>query len=294
MRNCEMTNLSPYNISGMFLNNGGQQVGDTIVHNRFNGLYTGITVFRFSSIQLDSNDFYNRGVYDIVNNDSKDFSALYNYFQLNNGQTIDDVIYDQNDNLNYGLVIFTPYAGSPNTGVLPITLTSFTGTKEGTTINLNWQTSNEVNVSSFIVQRKTGNGYTDIGTVISSNTANGAAYSFTDASPVAGNNYYRLKIEDRDGKYAYSAVASVAYDNIVKAWRVYPNPASTYVVVEYNAANDGTQLQLINAGGSVVKTITVAKGSTQAILNVNGVAKGTYKMVLKDSAKTESKTILIQ
>lgn len=293
LKNCNLQNSSAEAISG--LNITGQSLystTDTVLRSRFTNLYDAVRIDNFSSIKLDSNNFFTPGRYDIVNNSTKDFYALYNYFELQNAQTIDNLIYDQNDDLSLGLVIYIPNSG--DSLVLPLKLISFTGNKEGTAIKLSWQTSNEINVSNFIIQKKAGSGYTNIGTVASAGKSNEASYSFTDASPVAGTNYYRLKITDKDGKYAYSPVVPVVFDNVLKAWRVYPNPASTYIVVEYNVYDNNAQLQLINAGGSVVKTKMLIKGSTQATMNVNGVAKGTYKLVVKDGSHTESKTVVIQ
>ncbi len=291
----QLINNSAYQVSGINLAGTGYNnftTVDTIVHNQFSQLYDAITVNYFPNIILDSNSFSTVGRYDIINYTSKDFSALYDYFQLKDGQTINDVIYDQNDDLSYGLVIYTPYATDSH--ILPLKLISLTGSKEGNTIKLNWQTSNEVNVSKFIIQKKTGNDYTDIGTVASSNTSGGAVYSFTDATPIAGNNFYRLKTVDADGRYTYSAIISVTYNTIAKALHVYPNPASTYLVIEFNTVDVKTQLQLVDARGRTVRTITVANGSTKATLNLAGIAKGTYKLVLQNGTKRDSQTILIE
>lgn len=265
----------------------------SIAGNRIAGFYRGVKVTNFDSIHLDSNTFYSQDTgYDITNYSRKDFSALYNYYNLQPGQTIGDLIYDQNDDLTYGLVTYTPYATSPYPAVLPVTLIRFAGSREGNIIRLNWQTSNDVNVSNFIVQKKGDHGFTGIGNVPASGA--GASYSFTDASPLSGTNEYRLKITERSGTYAYSPVVPVLYNGIVKGWRVYPNPASSYIIIEYTAVNENTPLQLTDASGKVIKTMIAAPGSTQVRLNVGDVAKGIYKIVMKDDSQTESRTVLIK
>ena len=292
LKNCEFNHSSPYNINGINLYGGYNIELDTIVHNQFNNLYDAVTVTGFSTIQLDSNNFSTVGRYDIVNHSVKDFSALYDYFQLKQGQTIDDVIFDQNDDLSYGLVTYIPYA--TDSVVLPLKLISFTGVIEGHKVVLDWQTTNEVNTSQFVIQRKTGIDFTDIGTVSTTNERGITTYTFADKFPIAGTNYYRLKIVDVNGIYTYSSVIPISYTGIAMNLLVYPNPAKSYVIIEHETSTSDAQLRLIDATGKQIKSITVAKGSVQTRLNVAGLSKGIYQIVWKNGTKTENTTLLIQ
>jgi hypothetical protein len=290
MRNCQLINNSSYNINGLYIGDANYYgyENDTVLHNQFTNLYNAVTVRDFNTIQLDSNNFSIPGRYDIANYSPKDFYALHNNFQLKEGQSMDDVIYDQIDYLPYGLVITDPF-------VLPVTLLNFNGNKDGKTVKLNWQTSKEINTFKYIIERKVNNEFTAVGTVAAagnSSTANN--YHFTDYTPSTGTNYYRLKIVDVDGKYTYSAVVPVEFTGNISRLSIYPNPATTYVIVEHNVAYQDAQLELVDMSGRKVKTIIVPKGDTQTKLDVTRIARGTYKVVWHGGTTTESKTLLVQ
>ncbi len=112
-------------------------------------------------------------------------------------------------------------------GVLPVELVRFQAQKKDAGILLHWQTASETNNQGFEVQRSTTfEDWEVIGFVegdINAVTLND--YFFTDKHPISGNNYYRLKQIDLDGKFEYSDI--VVVNNIVAQaiqTFVYPNP----------------------------------------------------------------------
>ncbi len=93
---------------------------------------------------------------------------------------------------------------------LPVTLTSFTGTSNGCTAALAWQSATEENNSYYEVQASTnGTGFTAAGKVASKNSATGASYSYQYNGLKIGNNFFRLKMVDLDGKFTYSPTVAV-------------------------------------------------------------------------------------
>ena len=111
---------------------------------------------------------------------------------------------------------------------LPLDLLTFTVQKSGKTSLLNWTTTNEVNTDRFIIQRsQDGKSFADLGSVMSLNNANAVnKYNYVDNNPFNGINYYRLRNVDQDGKFTYSAIRSVTFDNVSK-FSVYPNPINS-------------------------------------------------------------------
>jgi hypothetical protein len=83
---------------------------------------------------------------------------------------------------------------------------------EGENVKVEWKTTTESNLSSFVVQRKTPDTqYIDLVSI--DPTGNNSVYSYTDQAAYKMTNpifVYRLKIIDRDGSYAYSSEASVS------------------------------------------------------------------------------------
>ncbi len=94
---------------------------------------------------------------------------------------------------------------------LPLTLLDFSGYAEGSHTTLNWHTANETNTGSFEIERSNdGNEFVTIGKMAAKRTG-ANTYNTMDENPLTGNNYYRLKMVDVDGKYAYSNIVTVRF-----------------------------------------------------------------------------------
>ena len=164
--------------------------------------------------------------------------------------------------------------------VLPINLLSFTATKAGTGVSLNWKMSSEINAKGYEVERSTGNGaaFSVIGNVQATAASN---YSITDARPLSGVNYYRLKLVDNDGNYTYSAVRKLLFNGKAVLFNLYPNPVVNNTLnlqlQQYNY--DGKAQAVITdiAGRNVQTTlINLIKGSNQFPIVFKNLDGGTY------------------
>ncbi|HVZ24710.1 MAG TPA: LamG domain-containing protein [Sediminibacterium sp.] len=96
--------------------------------------------------------------------------------------------------------------------VLPVQLVSFTASRVSAGIQLNWQTASEQNSLDFTVERSAdGHSWASLARLpAAGNSSTGQRYSYLDASPLAGNNFYRLLQSDIDGRTSYSPVVRVA------------------------------------------------------------------------------------
>jgi len=145
--------------------------------------------------------------------------------------------------------------------VLPISLFSFTGQTEGNGVLLHWATAQEQNSNYFEVDRSADNqNYTAIGQVSAAgNSTQTANYSFTDGSPLAGNNYYRLKMVDEDGSFVYSQVVVVNFgSSSMQSVDAYPNPAhGSFALLCRNMTPGRYGVSLLNAIGQTVEATTV-------------------------------------
>ena len=94
--------------------------------------------------------------------------------------------------------------------VLPVTFTKINVVIAGTKNQLSWATGSEQNVKNYAVERSDdGQHFNQIGQVVAVNAATGASYRWMDNQPLPATNFYRIRSNDADGKYAYSAIASV-------------------------------------------------------------------------------------
>jgi Secretion system C-terminal sorting domain len=136
--------------------------------------------------------------------------------------------------------------------VLPLRLISFTGILENNTTKLNWQTSNEINTADFIVERSNNaNNFSAIGKVNAQQAYSITySYNYIDDKPLQGINYYRLKIEDKDGRFTYSNIVHINFD---KHYSLSVSPVPAHDAVTIAGAENFTSVQFIDASGRIVK-----------------------------------------
>ena len=111
----------------------------------------------------------------------------------------------------------------------------------------------------------------------------GQPFDYTDAQPLSGINYYRLKITDADGKVTYSNI--VALINAVKGFAlvgIIPNPIKGNTLKIASAAAVPTKVDLVitDAQGRVMKreSLYLIAGSNTSEINVSNFAPGTYNV----------------
>ncbi len=168
--------------------------------------------------------------------------------------------------------------------VLPIELTYFNATATANNqVALEWRTESEENNDYMAVERsQDGQKFFEIGKVKGAGTTIEAQeYSFVDAAPKAGVNYYRLKQVDFDGTMEYHKVVAVSIKG-ASSTSVYPTLASE--VVNVNLEGTAT-LTVRNVAGAVVKQV---KATDFATLNVADLAAGTYFLLVETDSNVET------
>ena len=167
--------------------------------------------------------------------------------------------------------------------ITPVTFTSLTGAYINGMSKLSWATLSEQNFSHFEVEYSTdGASFNKLGNVTGAGNSNSRIdYGFNHLQAVAGINYYRLRIVDRDGKFTYSN--TVALNVIIKGLSitaVYPNPFTDKVNIGITAAGtDKATVKLFDNAGKLVYSneTTVQRGiNTITINNLAKLAAGTY------------------
>lgn len=96
--------------------------------------------------------------------------------------------------------------------VLPVVLTDFSAmVKEKNTVLVQWKTASEINADYFVVEKSNNTQVFKEGSrIVAKGTGTlGLPYYFTDFYPENGVSFYRLKMVDKDGQFAYSKVVSV-------------------------------------------------------------------------------------
>ena len=164
------------------------------------------------------------------------------------------------------------------TGVctLPVTLTNFTVSAQGSTAHLNWTTGNEVNSAHFIILKSTdGINFTEIGKVSAAgNSTSDISYSFADPNLGVGTSYYRLAQYDIDGKVHYSETKTLSRDGVTGI-KVVPNPNNgSFQVVLEGLGEKSAKLVLLNSLSQAVYSAETNGGSSG--INIQHLSSGVY------------------
>ncbi len=175
---------------------------------------------------------------------------------------------------------------------LPVLLTGYKAVANGSSVVVSWSTSNELNNAFFTIERS-GNGvdFSAIGKVTGLNQPNN--YTFTDAVPLNGDNYYRLSQTDADGRTTYYQILKV---NILKSASssisIRPNPVISNIEIKFSTVEIGLfQFSVLNTAGIIVKqwkTEKAAPDFTQTF-QLSGLPEGVY--ILRVQGKTFQQSV---
>ena len=175
-------------------------------------------------------------------------------------------------------------------GALPVTLTSFTATKEGQTAQLKWSTTEESNSDRFEIERSlNGKNWELIGTQKSNGESTSLKnYTFLDGKPLNGENLYRLKMIDRDATYAYSRIQSLTFESNSASF--YPNPVAEKLIIKTEDFSLVKNVKIFDANG---RTVYQSSATPTSEINVQNLSAGLYivQMVSKSGAVITHKVI---
>ncbi len=213
-------------------------------------------------------------------------SGLYSWWFNNSTMSIIDTL-----NNTFGmnsLFDATSYTGTTDIATpLPVKLTSLRAVKVNTHAQLSWTTASERNASQFVVERSMDrNRFEVAGSVrATGNSSVSNSYQFTDVniSRVAMGKtvYYRLRIVDADGKFEYSPIVAVSFEDRSKpALNVYPNPFNTNVSIQVTADMDAKAIiTIVDLYGKTVAEMAreVVKGDNMiSVDSLQHLAPGVY------------------
>lgn len=167
---------------------------------------------------------------------------------------------------------------------LPVSLASFTATKQANGIQLSWTTTSESNNSHFdVLKSNDGQNWTLLTTVQGNGNSDKVInYSYVDANPFNGANYYQLKQVDRNGTTDFSEITSVNF-NLQNENSLAVNYTDGVLRVFINTAKaEKVSVVLYDLNGKMVTSqkAFVNNGNNQVEIPVRLTA-GTYVVTVK-------------
>lgn len=157
--------------------------------------------------------------------------------------------------------------------ILPVKLSNLKAAGKAGAVILDWSNLTEENVAGYFVERSSnGRSFTTLGQLhAKNNNWNKADYSFIDAAPAGGDNFYRIKVVESSGKAIFSNVVRINTSKKGTELIVYPNPvkgsdinvqlsnlpAGKYSLKVFNMNGQEIDSRLMNhAGGSISETFS--------------------------------------
>ena len=168
---------------------------------------------------------------------------------------------------------------------LPITLLYFNAIKQGEQVLLTWATSSEINNDYFTIERSSdARNYKPIlehpG---AGNSQMEIQYQRFDKTPLQGNNYYRLRQTDFDGKTDVTSPKVVYFSTAIEAIEIYPNPngADELYLMFTNLAVGNYRFKIQDIQGKLHRDelFNIGKEERKVVKVMRGMstlAKGTY------------------
>lgn len=163
-----------------------------------------------------------------------------------------------------------------NASPLGVQFSSFLALNKGCTNDISWSTASEKGNDYFNVERsKNGKDFTSLAQIPSKGSRNLMQnYSFVDANPIMGTNYYRIRQTDLDKVTTLTTVKQVETNCTMSDISIYPNP--TYNVVYVKGLAEGQTVELYNALGQLVHKVDV-KSETE-VLDISKLTDGVYNI----------------
>jgi trimeric autotransporter adhesin len=223
---------------------------------------------------------------DEIDNDGTYNVTTAEYIINPGGSTAANSSFQNNYNIDFG---FT------NNNLLSVKKLALTANLINDNVKLQWNTTNEIDVNKYTVERSTdGKTFSAAGSQLSKGDGNNV-YQYTD--DISENTstvfYYKIKELDKNGNIYYSATVTVNNKQLSKV-TVTPNPFVSFVQVQVPSdKNEDATLRIVNAAGQTIYSRNVQLLQGQNSFTIDGlssVSKGMYFFELqKDNTITQQK-----
>jgi hypothetical protein len=181
--------------------------------------------------------------------------------------------------------------------VLPTSLVSFRGQVNSGLGTLQWVSADEVDGLTYGVERSDdGVHYTSIATVpATAGNGQGAAYQFTDPTPVGVQTYYRINLIAQTFR-KYSNVVLLSNTSIKFQVVSVANPFVDHISINLTASANGTAVvNLVDLYGRLLRrqAMTVTEGLNNLnVYNLSNLAAGTYAMQIQCNGQMVSEKLV--
>ena len=198
---------------------------------------------------------------------------------------------------------FSPFTiGTSDAGLngLPVSFTDVKAFEKGVGVQVEWTNATESDMSAYVIERSSnGVDFTAIGqTAPRSNQFDRVSYTYLDANPLSGTNFYRVKAVELTGKNVYTKALRVDIGRSPKGISLYPNPVrGSEITIGFSALKGQYSLNVLNTAGQVVyrQQLNHAGGTVaQSVALPASLKAGVYNVLISGDNFKETKMFVIQ
>jgi hypothetical protein len=181
---------------------------------------------------------------------------------------------------------------------VPVSLTGIKAHPKNQGVLFEWTAQQESGILSYEIERsQDGQHFSQIGSVpAKGNSSLAINYHWFDANPIAGTNFYRLKIIEA-GQQSYSGVIKVNFANTyVNKIAVYPNPIKDNTISIQMALPKGKyKISLTNKiGQRILNRVIDHKGgdAIEKIYFLNTLVPGVYQITITGEGISSTRQVI--
>lgn len=151
---------------------------------------------------------------------------------------------------------------------------------DGEKVLVRWQTLQEINSQSFIVESSADGASWTMAATIPAAGQSSIPLIYSARLDAAGKTFYRIRVVDGDGKYSFSrTLVSEGCGALAAAYLLYPSPASqsTTLTIHSPAAYQGVMAIYTNEG-KVLRSVSISvkQGTNNIPVDLAQFAAGVY------------------
>lgn len=176
--------------------------------------------------------------------------------------------------------------------VLPIELIYFHGELIDKSVVFNWVTLSEINNDYFVIFKShNAISFSELGRIKGGGNSNFILnYNYADKTPNIGDNYYKLRQVDYDGKFKDFKIIHVNFDN--KDFKIYQS--DNVIIIENIDKCFCCYLTICDMSGRVLYTVNLNIKKGYNVFYTNKLSPGTYIIKIYGSTNIKSEKIIIK
>jgi len=163
---------------------------------------------------------------------------------------------------------------------LSTTIFDFYGKQEDGEHHLYWKTGSETGLASYEIERSPDlSRFSSIG---KTDAGGKGEYHWIDQKPYAGKNFYRIRMNEKDGSTSYSTTVLLMQDEKGGQLIIYPNPAREVMYVEIpDGKGKPVSYSIMDNTGKIIQQANYLSAPSKLTIDLGRLSASTYVLLVK-------------